>query len=101
MRRATMKYLGVGLTWSAWRQVAIGFKDRLLYKEMKVFKEEEGFDEDDEEEFESVELNLMSQAVMDRQSAHSSHTARAHYAVDCNFLTGLGPALIFSYSDSI
>jgi hypothetical protein len=83
------KYLGVHLTWGAWRQVAIGFKDWLLYKEMKVFKEEEkdDDDEDDEEEFESLELNTLSH-VMDRQSAHSSRTARAHYAVDNNFLSG-------------
>ncbi|KFY94163.1 hypothetical protein V498_04016 [Pseudogymnoascus sp. VKM F-4517 (FW-2822)] len=95
---ATNKYLGVRLTWGAWRQVAIGFKDWLLYKEMKVFKEEEkgDDDEDDEEEFESMELNTLSH-VMDRQSAHSSRTARAHYAVDSNFLSGLRPALIHAY----
>ncbi|KFY93057.1 hypothetical protein V500_03937 [Pseudogymnoascus sp. VKM F-4518 (FW-2643)] len=95
---ATNKYLGVRLTWGAWRQVAIGFKDWLLYKEMKVFKEEEkgDDDEDDEEEFESMELNTLSY-VMDRQSAHSSRTARAHYAVDSNFLSGLRPALIHAY----
>ena len=95
---ATERYLGVRLTWGAWRQVAIGFKDWLLYKEMKVFKEEEkdGDDEDDEDEFESLELNTLSH-VMDRQSAHSSRTARAHYAVDSSFLSGLRPALIHAY----
>ncbi|OBT70627.1 hypothetical protein VF21_10672, partial [Pseudogymnoascus sp. 05NY08] len=95
---ATNKYLGVRLTWGAWRQVAIGFKDWLLYKEMKVFKEEEKGDDDkdDEEEFESMELNTLSH-VMDRQSAHSSRTARAHYTVDSNFLSGLRLALIHAY----
>ena len=43
-----------------------------------------------------MELNTLSH-VMDRQSAHSSRTARAHYAVDSNFLSGLRPALIHAY----
>ena len=63
-----------------------------------MFKEEEkdSDDEDDEDEFESLELNTLSH-VMDRQSAHSSRTARAHYAVDSSFLSGLRPALIHAY----
>jgi len=97
MIEATEKYLGVRLTWGGWRQVAIGFKDWLLYKEMKVFKEEEkDADEEEEEEYESDELNLLAH-IMDRQSAHNTRTARAHYAVDSNFLTGLRPALIHAY----
>ena len=74
--KAINKYLSVHLTQGAQRQVAISFKDQLLYKEMKVFKEEEkgNDDEDDEEEFKSIELNTLSH-VMDRQSTHSSQTA--------------------------
>ena len=78
--------------------MAIGFKDWLLYKEIKVFKEEEkdSDNEDNEDKFKSLELNTLSY-IIDRQSVYSSRTARAHYAVNSSFLSRLRLALIYVY----
>ena len=94
--KATKKYLGVELNQSSQRQVAIGFKDQLLYKQIKAYKEEEGLDKDNKEEFKSLELDLIRH-IINRQSAYSSWTAQAHYAVDSSFWSGLGLALIYGF----
>ena len=101
---ATAKHLGVRLTVSSWRHVAIAISNEHLRKASRIWKQK--LEEDDEEgeavEGESdgeVEQSLFEHILV-RQSAHSRQMAAGHYAIDSAFLNRLGPDLVSAYSQA-
>jgi superfamily II DNA helicase RecQ len=98
---ATAKHLGVRLTVSSWRHVAIAIGDEHLRKASRIWKQ------DQEEEGEAVEgesdgevEQSLFEHILVRQSAHGKQTAVAHYAIDGAFLNRLGPDLVSAYSQA-
>lgn len=97
----TEKHLGVRLTTSAYRQVAVGICTRHLIRTSKTWeKDEEAVEDndnfadgDDDEELEAATF----QHIMVRQAGHGMPVARDHYAIDAAFLHRLGPELISVY----
>jgi superfamily II DNA helicase RecQ len=102
LAKATNKHLGVRLTVSMWRHVAIGIAVQRLMQNSKVWeKDEEEGDRDDEEfaegdDEEELEANAFDHIVV-RQSGHGQRVAQAHYAIDGGFLHRLGPQLISAF----
>ena len=104
---ATAKHLGVRLTVSSWRHIAIAIGDEHLRKASRIWRQElEGADdgagaaaaaggESDGE----AEQSLFEHILI-RQSAHSRQTAVGHYAIDGAFLSRLGPDLVSAYSQA-
>ena len=100
---ATIKHLGVRLTISSWRHVAIAIGDEHLRRASRIWKQ----DQEEDEEGEAVEGNSdgeveqsLFEHILIRQSAHSKHTAAGHYAIDGAFLNRLGPDLVNAYSQA-
>jgi hypothetical protein len=96
----TEKHLGVRLTTSVWRQVAVGVATRHLIRASKTWeKDDEAIDGDpfaegdDEQELEEATF----QHIMIRQAGHGTRVAQNHYAVDAEFLHRLGPELLSVY----
>lgn len=96
----TEKYLGVRLTTSAYRQVAIGIATRRLMRASKTWeKDDEAIDEDqfaDGEDADELE-EATFQHIMIRQAGHGINVAQNHYAIDAAFLHRLGPELLSAY----
>ena len=102
---ATTKHLGVRLTVSSWRHVAIAIGDEYLRKASRIWKQKLGDDEEGEaEEVEGESDGEVEQSMFEhiftRQSGHSRQTAIAHYAIDGAFLNRLGPDLVSAYSQA-
>ena len=102
MAVATAKHLGVRLTVSSWRHVAIAISDKHLRKASRIWRQRlEDEDEDNEavagESDSEVEQSLFEHILV-RQSAHGRQTAAGHYAIDGAFLNRLGPDLVSAYS---
>jgi hypothetical protein len=102
---ATAKHLGVRLTVSSWRHVAIAIGDEYLRRESRIWKQKLG--EDKEGEAEEVEgesdgevEQSMFEHIFTRQSGHGRQTAMAYYAIDGAFLNWLGPDLVSAYSQA-
>jgi len=101
---ATAKHLGVRLTVSSWRHIAIAIGDEHLRKASRIWRQRlEDEDEDNEavagESDSEVEQSLFEHILV-RQSAHSRQTAAGHYAIDGAFLNRLGPDLVSAYSQA-
>jgi hypothetical protein len=102
LAKATNQHLGVRLTVSMWRHVAIGIAVQYLIQNSKVWeKDEEEGDRDDEEfaegdDEDELEANAFDHIVV-RQSGHGQRVAQAHYAIDGGFLHRLGPQLIAAF----
>jgi superfamily II DNA helicase RecQ len=101
---ATAKHLGVRLTVSSWRHVAIAISDEHLRKASRIWRQRlEDEDEDGEamagESDGEVEQSLFEHILV-RQSAHGRQTAAGHYAIDGAFLNRLGPDLVSAYSQA-
>jgi hypothetical protein len=100
LAKETSKHLGVRLTVSKWRHVAIGIAVQHLMHSGKVWEKDEP--EDDGEEFaegddeEELDANTMDHIIV-RQSSHGQRVAQAHYAIDGGFLHRLGPQLISAF----
>jgi hypothetical protein len=98
---ATSKYLGVRLTVSSWRYIAIAIGDEHLRKASRIWKQR--LEEDEEEEDVGggsngeVEQSLFKYILV-RQSVHGKQTATRHYTIDGAFLNRLGPDLVGAYS---
>lgn len=100
---ATMKHVGVRLTSSGWRHVAIAIANEHLRKASRIWKQDhdkndEGMAVADDSDGE-VEQSLFEHILI-RQSAHGQKTADLHYAVDGAFLNRLGPDLVNVYSQA-
>ena len=100
---ATAKHLGVRLTVSSWRHVAIAIGDEHLRKASRIWRqrledEEEGEEVEGESDGE-VEQSLFEHILV-RQSAHGRQVAAGHYAIDGAFLNRLGPDLVSAYSQA-
>jgi len=98
---ATAKHLGVRLTVSGWRHVAIAIGNEHLRKASRIWKQ------DQEEEGEAVEgesdgevEQSLFEHILVRQSAHGKPTADLRYAIDGAFLNRLGPDLVSAYSQA-
>src|SRR5271156_2957757 len=100
---ATAKHLGVRLTVSSWRHVAIAIGDEHLRKASRIWKQDQEEDEEGEavegESDGEVEQSLFEHILV-RQSAHGKKTAVGHYAIDGAFLNRLGPDLVSAYSQA-
>jgi superfamily II DNA helicase RecQ len=99
---ATAKHLGVRLTVSGWRHVAIAIGDEHLRKASRIWKQDQEEEEGEAVEGESdgeVEQSLFEHILV-RQSAHSKQTADLRYAIDGAFLNRLGPDLVSAYSQA-
>lgn len=100
---ATTKHLGVRLTMSSWRQVAIAISNEYLRKASRIWKQDQGQDQDgvavDSESDGEAEQNIFDQILV-RQSGHGQRTAEMHYAIDGAFLNRLGPDLVNSFSQA-
>jgi len=100
---ATAKHLGVRLTVSSWRHVAIAIGDEHLRKASRIWKQRQEEDEEGEavegESDGEVEQSLFEHILI-RQSAHGKQTAIGHYAIDGAFLNRLGPDLVSAYSQA-
>lgn len=100
---ATAKHLGVRLTVSSWRHIAIAIGDEHLRKASRIWRQRlEDNEEGEEVEGESdgeVEQSLFEHILV-RQSAHGRQTAAGHYAIDRAFLNRLGPDLVSAYSQA-
>ena len=99
---ATAKHLGVRLTVSHWRHVAIAIGDEHLRKASRIWRQRlEDEDEEDEavagESDGEVEQSLFEHILV-RQLVYSRQTAAGHYAIDGAFLNRLGPDLVSAYS---
>ena len=99
---ATAKHLGVRLTVSGWRHVAIAIANEHLRKASRIWKQDQ-----EDKEGEAVEGESNSKAeqslfkhILIRQSAHSKHVADFRYAIDGAFLNRLGPDLVNAYSQA-
>jgi len=100
---ATAKHLGVRLTVSSWRHVAIAIGDEHLRQASRIWKQAQEEDEEGEavegESDGEVEQSLFEHILV-RQSAHGKKTAVGHYAIDGAFLNRLGPDLVSAYSQA-
>jgi hypothetical protein len=101
---ATTKYLGVRLTVSSWRQVAIAIGDEHLRRASQTWRQEE---EDDEEgvavaegDDDAKNEQSLFEHILIRQSAHGRRAAQNSYAIDGAFLSQLGPDLVNVYSQA-
>ncbi len=98
---ATAKHLGVRLTVSGWRHVAIAIGDEHLRRASRIWKQDHDEDEEgeaiDRESDGEVEQSLFEHILV-RQSAHGKQTANLRYAIDGAFLNRLGPDLVSAYS---
>jgi hypothetical protein len=101
LAKDTNKHLGVRLSVSKWRHVAIGIAVQHLMHSSKVW-EKDGAEDDEGDEFaegdDEVELdaNTMDHIIV-RQSSHGQRVAQGHYAIDGGFLHRLGPQLILAF----
>lgn len=98
---ATAKHLGVRLTVSGWRQVAIAIGDKHLRRATRIWgdeaEEEEGLavaEGDDEADF----IQSAMEQALTQQAGHGRLAAHNHYAIDSGFLNQLGPDLVHVYS---
>jgi hypothetical protein len=100
---ATAKHLGVRLTVSGWRHVAIATANEHLRRASRIWKQENEENEEGEAMGSGsdgeVERSLFEHILV-RQSAHGSQTANLHYAIDGAFLNRLGPDLVSAYSQA-
>ena len=100
---ATTKHLGVRLTVSSWRQVAIAIADEHLRKASRIWKQDQEEGEEGEvvegESDGEVEQSLFEHILV-RQSAHGREAAAGHYTIDGAFLNRLGPDLVNAYSQA-
>jgi superfamily II DNA helicase RecQ len=100
---ATAKHVGVRLTVSGWRHVAIATANEHLRKASRIWKQDqdegEGEEVIDGESDGEVEQSLFEHILV-RQSAHGKQTADLRYAVDGEFLNRLGPDLVSAYSQA-
>lgn len=99
---ATAKHVGVRLTVSGWRHVAIAIANEHLRKASRVWKHDQDQEGEEAVEGESdgeVEQSLFEHILV-RQSAHGKQTADLRYAVDGAFLNRLGPDLVSAYSQA-
>lgn len=101
---ATTKHLGVRLTTSGWRHVAIAIANEHLRKASRIWKQDQEENDEEgmavaEESDGEVEQSLFEHILV-RQSAHGKKTADLHYAVDGAFLNRLGPDLVNVYSQA-
>ena len=101
---ATTKHLGVRLTVSSWRQVAIAIGDEHLRRASRMWRQDKDGDEEGvavaEEEDDASNEQSLFEHILVRQSAHSSWAAHNSYAIDGAFLSQLGPDLINVYSQA-
>jgi len=97
---ATAKHLGVRLTVSGWRHVAIAISDEHLRKASRVWKQEQEGGEDVEGESDGEVEQSLFEHILVRQSAHGKQTAELRYAIDAAFLNRLGPDLVSAYSQA-
>jgi len=102
--KATAQHLGVRLTVSGWRQVAIAISDEHLRRASRIWKRDQ---EEEDEEGEAVEgesdgevEQSLFEHILVRQSAHSRQAAAGHYAIDGAFFNQLGPDLVSAYSQA-
>lgn len=98
----TTKHLGVRLTVSGWRHVAIAICDKHLRKASRIWKQDQEEEEGGAVEAESngeVEQSLFEHILV-QQSAHGKQAASLHYAVDGAFLNRLGLDLVSAYSQA-
>lgn len=99
----TTQHLGVRLTVSGWRHVAIGIAVRHLMKIGQMWDDEkvDGDEEDFAEGEDDEELELATfQHIMIRQSGHGQRVAQNHYAIDGAFVHRLGPELLSVYEQA-
>jgi hypothetical protein len=104
LAEVTTLHLGVRLPVSEWRHVAIAVGDRFLHKGIKTFRDEgvcgagagAGDDEEESPEDDEEEITTMAE-IQVRQAGHGLRVARAHYAVDGEFLSRLGPELLWEF----
>lgn len=101
----TAKHLGVRLTASGWRQVAIAIGNEHLRKASQLWGQDDP-DNNDEgvavaagDDDAEVERNLF-QHILVQQAAHGTQVAQHHYAIDGDFLSHLGPDLVNIYSQA-
>ena len=99
----TTKHLGVRLTVSGWRHVAIGIAVRHLMRIGKMWEDDKTEEEEDDfaegEDDDELELATFQHIVI-RQSGHGARVARSHYAIDGAFLHRLGPELLTVYEQA-
>jgi superfamily II DNA helicase RecQ len=97
---ATAKHLGVRLTVSGWRHVAIAISNEHLRKASRIWKQEQEEGEAVSGESDGEVEQSLFEHILVRQSAHSKSTADLRYAIDSAFLNQLGPDLVSAYSQA-